>query len=180
MAPENPSALCHGSLGSLPSFLGLPPVGRRGRAGRALRLWCHLSSWSFARTFNFPSFASLWAPARFPRLLPSPRPGCSYQRPPAALALPAGLGHLDPSRLRPLTPLPCAGSLLPLGGAVEIPAPSSCPGLCLRSQETAQHLEEADSGLPRCRERFQPAALLSPVTPACPVCTSHPNKPRWG
>ena len=57
-----------------------------------------------------------------------PLPGCSYQRPPAALALPAGLERLDPSQLSPLnSPLQCW--LTPsLGGGGEDPSPQQLPG----------------------------------------------------
>lgn len=84
VAPENPRALCAGY------GLGLHPGGHE---EGALWLECHLSFWSFSRSFNFPSFASVWGAARFPRLLPS--------LPPArlrllwllvALALPTGQG----------------------------------------------------------------------------------------
>lgn len=72
-----------------PSFLGFPLAGHGDCSGRLQLIWCHLSSWSLLRMFNFPSLASLWGPACFPRLLPSPLRAAVNS---GARALPMGLG----------------------------------------------------------------------------------------
>lgn len=113
-----------------------------------------------------------------------PLPGCSYQRPPAALALPAGLKQLDLSQLRPLNlPSPVLAPSFPWGLWWRSQPPAVVPGLCFQSQETIERWEETHQRLPKCRESYQPASLpggSSPVTSAHPACASHRYKLEWG
>lgn len=55
-----------------PSLLGLPRAGQGDCSRRVPLIWCHLSSWSLACVFNFPSLAYLWGPACFPASFPPP------------------------------------------------------------------------------------------------------------
>lgn len=70
----------------------------------------------------------------------------------------------------------------PRVAAVELPAPSSCPGLCFRSQGTAESWEEAKSGL--LEERDAPAGAppqaLQPALPALPTSVILGGAGAWG
>lgn len=90
-----------------PSLLEFPLSGHGDYFRRLQLIWCHLSSWSLASVFNFPSLASLWGPACFPRLLPSPLRASVSSR---ALALPSGLGSSTHPSLKPLNPFSHADS----------------------------------------------------------------------
>lgn len=108
---------------------------------------------------------------------PLPSPGCSHQRLPAALALPAGLGQLDPSQLRPLNPL-----LLPLGAAVEIPAPSSCSGTLLQKPRNYRVLGRGRLG--SCpgvgRDTSQQPCLGALPSDFSLCCLHFPPLQAWG
>lgn len=142
--PQKARASCPGSVPSPWGFTQSAegsPRGERERRGSSAT--CHPG---LLRTSSiFPPLPLSGAQPAFPASFPPPE-RLQLQQPPVALALLAGHGELDPSQLKPLNP-PLLCRLTPsLVGAVESPAPSSCPGTLLQNPRNCRALGRGRDG----------------------------------